>query len=124
MHKSSIVTPIAKDCRGQRRCLQTSFGPSTESVIALDVEFVHLRYATTDTWTIVPGEVALVTADGILLHTYIHPGKLCSQSLELPSKSRQLLLCSCGKQAAYFYMFRKQVRLTWSPAWDTRLTAE
>lgn len=85
--KSSSIT-TAKRHRGQRRCLHASFGPTVEPVIALDVEFVHLRYAAIDTWTIVPGEVAVVADDGILLHTYIHPGKIC--------RHIALSICSCA----------------------------
>lgn len=51
-----------------------SAGLGKKAVIALDVEFVHWRHGGTNIWTIVPGEVALLTADGVLMHTYIHPG--------------------------------------------------
>lgn len=80
----SILTPAthAQLGRSQSRCLHASLCPAVKPAVALDVEFVHMRHAAVNTWTIVPGEVALVTADGILMHTYIHPGQALSKGCQ------------------------------------------
>lgn len=67
----------------ENACRSIALSKSAQTqVISLDVEYIHLHCTASDTWCIVPGEIALLTSHGVMMHTFIHPGQMLAKDCQ------------------------------------------